>query len=364
MTRLTVLFLFILVYSSSDGSTKAPPSLAPEAIKAIVDEYYTKNVQEIEVINFGVRNGQGEKTTEKLMRLGYQSVPLRISRDARKHPESDEFKLNEPSILMFDSPENFNRTQSGIIFQHGNFVSHPHIVYIHNATIEDIQVVGNRNHTIDKTIFLVNETVHSVELATAFLVTPKACWKNQFKVINRYTRQEKRWENSKFFVEKYSNFYKCRLENQFYEGTFVKELNFTLKPRNTTVFINESISFMITYLPANKMYESNVYVVGNEATRIYIPPGEPFSDFEKMFLPFDTPTWIAIALTIFLGICTIFVINLMPQEIQNAIFGVENRSPLMSFFDILLNGGQYRDLAGNVPRILLVSFIFLSLILR
>jgi hypothetical protein len=365
VTRLAVPFLFILVYSSSNGVTRAPKSLAPEAIKIVIDKFHTKNVQEIEVINFGVRNGRAQEMIDKLLMQCNHLVTLKISRDKRKHPESDEFKLNEPSILIFDSPENFNRTQRGIIFQHGNLVSHPHIVYIHNATIKDIQVVGYKNHTIDKTIFLVNETLHSIELATSFLVTPKACWTNQFRVINRYTRQEKRWEeNTKFFVEKYSNFYKCILENRFDYRKFQKELNFTLKVRGTTVLLNESISFMMIHLPHSMLGTPNLYVMQTIPKKILLPPGEVYSDFEKMFLPFDSSTWIAILLTIILGLFSIVVIKLMPRSFQNVIFGEDNRSPLMNFIDILLNGGQYRNLVGNAPRIFLMSAILWSLIFR
>jgi hypothetical protein len=54
-----------------------------------------------------------------------------------EHLEANEYKLNTSSILLFDSPEIFIRTQHRIIFKHGSI-------------IEDIQVVAHKNYTNQK----------------------------------------------------------------------------------------------------------------------------------------------------------------------------------------------------------------------
>jgi hypothetical protein len=154
---------------------------------------------------------------------------MKILSDDRENPESDELKFKNPSILLFDSPENFKQTNSWIVFQHGHLTSYPHIVLVHDATIDDIQVAANKNHTIDRTIFLVNETRHSISLATSFMFTPEACYTNQFRVIDRFTKLQNRWENSNFFVEKYKNFHGCPLELDSDFLPFDKNLNYTTK---------------------------------------------------------------------------------------------------------------------------------------
>jgi hypothetical protein len=90
-------------------------------------------------------------------------------------------------------------------------------------------------------------------------------------------------------------------------------------------------------------------------TKIYIPPVELYSEYEKMLLPFDTPTWIAIALTIVISILAILAIKLMPRLIQNAIFGDNSR--FMNFIDIVLNGSQTSDITGNASRKFLITMI-------
>jgi hypothetical protein len=358
--------LFILVYLTATAITKPPDSFSHLAIKAIIDEYFAENVYEIEIINFGVRNGRGEKTSDELLRLGNPSMPMRISRDDREHPESVDFKLKTPSILLFDSPENFNQTQSRIVFQHGHLISHPHLVLVHNATIDDLQVAADKNHTIDKTIFLVNETRHSISLATSFLFTPEACYTNRFKIINRFTKLQNRWENSNFFVEKYSNFHGCPLETFFKkkEDLFSEILNYTHGKLNLNIQINETISMRNTALTIETLQNFNAYAVFQFSQKIFIPPGELYGDYEKMILPFDPLTWIAIGLLIFVSFFAILAIKWLSPNHQEIYFGTNNRSPLMNFISIMINGGQTTNFSDNAPRIFLLTFIFWSLIFR
>jgi hypothetical protein len=361
MKRLAVLLLFILVYATSAGITRAPEPLAPLAIKAVIDDYFAKNVHEVEILSFGLKNGKAEETIERLLRLGIQSMPMRIISFAKISLQSDLWILSKPSILLFHSPENFNQTLPRIAFQHG-FTSHPHLVYVPNATIKDIRVVSDKNNTIHKTIFLVNEMRGSIELATAFMFTPDACHTNQFKVINRFTRKNK-WENSKFFVEKYSNFYGCTLEVDQKDKLLYDVLNFTQKvveqPSEDT-----PVEFIFSLLSIELLSFYSSYVLFVDTQKIYIPPGELYGDYEKMFLPFDLSTWIAIGVTIFGSSTAILVIQWISPNNQEIYFGRNNHSPLMEFISIMINGSQVRRVIENVPRIFLLTFIFWSLIFR
>jgi hypothetical protein len=362
MKRLGVLLLFILVYSTSANNSRASEWLATSAIKSVIDEYFAKNVYEVEIISFGMRNGKAEKTIEKLLRFGIQSMPVRVTSNVRDNPLS-EYELKNSSILLFDSPENFNRTKPHIVFQRG-VTSHPHLVYVPNATIDDIQVVSDKNHTIHKSIFLVNEMHDSIELATAFMFTPDACHTNHFKVINRFTRKNK-WENSKFFVEKYRNFYGCTLEVEFEDKLLYDVLNFTQKVGQFQItFLKTSISFSTRHLSHDMLVDFNAYVFHGEAQKIYIPPGELYGDYEKMFLPFDISTWIAIGLTIFGSSSAILFIKWISPNNQEIYFGRNNPSPFMEFISIMINGSQARNVNENVPRVFLLTFIFWSLIFR
>jgi hypothetical protein len=359
MKGLVVLLLFILVYAISAENSRATEPLALLAIKAVIKEYFAKTVHEIEIINFGVKNGKAQGKIEKLLKLGIQSMPMTVTSNATEFLQSDEYVLKKPSILLFDSPENFNQTQPQIVFQFG-LTSHPHLIYIPNATIDDILDVSRKNHTIHKSIFLVNEMRGSIELATAFMFTPDACHTNQFKVINRFTRRNK-WENSKFFVEKYNNFYGCTLDVNYEDKYLHNVLNFTLK---VVPFKDTAAQFALTALSIENFTLNNTYVIHVDTQKIFIPPGELYGDYEKMFLPFDLSTWIAVGLTIFGSSLAIFVIKWISPNNQEIYFGRKNPSPLMEFISILLNGSQHTRVIENVPRMFFLTFIFWSLIFR
>jgi hypothetical protein len=372
MERRIILLLFTLTCFTTVTNAKTSDSLAPYAIRQIVDEYYTTNVHEIEVINFGEENGHGIGTIDKLLQLGYPKIPMKITRDDRDRPKTDEYLLQNPTILLFDSPENFKRTQNRIVFQNGVRIIHPHVVYIHNATLKDIEVVLNKSYTIDKTVFLVNETRNSIDLATSFLFTPEACHENQFKVVNRFDGLRKRWESSKFFEEKYKNFHGCtlavfideRLKSIPFE--FAEALNFTISTKKlldmfsitTTIFMKFGAFF------PTRIDLSTVYLYEIETRKIYIPPGEIYGNYEKMFLPFDLYTWIAISLTVFMSIAGILLIKLFSPRNQELYFGRNNRSPLMNLISIFINGSQATNIIENTPRVFLLTFMFWSLIFR
>jgi hypothetical protein len=66
MKGLVLLLLFILIYSPLLDGSKT--SLAPAAIKSIIDQYFANNVQEIALVNFGRKRGDGQRTVKKLLK--------------------------------------------------------------------------------------------------------------------------------------------------------------------------------------------------------------------------------------------------------------------------------------------------------
>jgi hypothetical protein len=367
MGRLTVLFLFILIYSHQHYCLKSAESLAPHAITAVIDGYYAKNHQDVLMANFGKTNGIASRIIDELLKLGGSSIPVKIFKD--KSQGRSVFTI--PSVMFFDSPANFGEKVKWIELQRGFVISFPHLVYIHGATLDDIRIASNKNETIDKAIFLVNETPHSIELATAFLFTPQTCHINQFEVINRFIGTQMKWESSNFFVLKYGNLHGCPLVfnnrgdfNDIIYSKFAKELNFTIEKTNEKYESVQRISFHYGYFFEANHRLTEIHILDIEPRKIFIPPGEVYGEYEKMVLPFDTPTWIGIGLTIAVSCLTIVFIKKFNKSNQEIFFGRSNESPFMNFIDILLNGGQNTSLVENVPRIFLLTFVIWSLIFR
>jgi hypothetical protein len=358
-----------LIYSTVGVITKVPGSLAPHAIKAIIDFYFAKHFREIEVVNFGARNGKADETIGKILMLGNQSIPMKIIRKAGKNPQPIEIEAT--SILLFDSPENFkqNKISFATLFE-----NKPQLVYFPGARFDNVRTFPKSRFSTSKTMFLVNETKFFINLATVdYFSHPKNCEANQWKTINRYRKLQRKWDNSKFVVEKFDNFNNCSLKvtNTSYKyfkwgyDELSKELNFSIDIQTNNLFMkNNELYLEFRHFPYMESMFAHALPLAMEQRTIYIPPGELYGDYEKMLLPFDTASWVAIVLLIVFTISSILAVKLKPVEIQRVIFGKNISSPLMNFISIILNGSQNGTMIENSPRICLAVFLFWSLIIR
>lgn len=102
----------------------------------------------------------------------------------------------------------------------------------------------------------------------------------------------------------------------------------------------------------------------SESIAFLVPPGEPYTAFEKMILPFDDNVWLAILVTLGFSLSVIQIINFTSEKVQNFVYGRKIQTPTLNFIDIFLNGGQSKVPQRNFARFLLMLFIIWSLIIR
>jgi hypothetical protein len=374
MNRLVAL-LFILVYSADSLKVNSSGPLAPYAIKGIIDHHASKKNRGIEIFSFGKTNGDGERMLERLFQLENSSVTIRNIKDKRRNRNVERIIIGITSVLIFDSLENFFRTLQGVFLSRRIYNLSHYVFYIPEIGIEDIEPFFREIEMAPRIYALVNETPQSIDLATSFYYKPGSCFKNHWEIVNRFVKDGKRWEGSTFFEEKERNWHKCPMKLQYYEGKyetelfsiFAKYLNFTPeKTYRKTVDLSSfyfSLSRGITSVLAKENFHQMKFM-HFEQSKIFIPPGELYGDYEKMLLPFDTLTWIGIVLTIVGGAMVILFIKCLSPSNQELYFGRNNRSPMMNFISIILNGNQSDNLVESLPRMLLMLFIVWCLIFR
>lgn len=95
-----------------------------------------------------------------------------------------------------------------------------------------------------------------------------------------------------------------------------------------------------------------------------MPPGELYTSFEKMILPFDYDTWIVLIITFSLALLLVNIVNHCPHKIKNYLYGKSVQTPLLNIFRIFFGIGQTKLPDGHFGRIILVSFIFWCLVIR
>jgi hypothetical protein len=121
------------------------------------------------------------------------------------------------------------------------------------------------------------------------------------------------------------------------------------------------ITMQMKELASDYVLSSALYT---ESLTFVIPPGEPYSDLERMFAAFDDETWIGIGATFAVALITIRIISLLSVQVKRFVFGAYISTPTLNLFDIFINGGQDRVPTRNFARYLLTMFTIWSLIFR
>ena len=93
-------------------------------------------------------------------------------------------------------------------------------------------------------------------------------------------------------------------------------------------------------------------------------PAEFYTNYEKLWLPFDHTTWILLFVTFLGSFSFIFVVSLMPRNIKNSTFGRDEDSPALNVVQVFFGISQMKLPEASIPRFILMLFIGFCLIVR
>ena len=371
-------------------------SVAVSIVETIKQSFKSNSV--VDLLTFGDKS---EKLANNILSLIGGSVVTRVK--SFRETNLWDGKFHAPTILLFDSDVKFISISNNITWK--TIPMKNHFVYAPKLKVEDLTKIED-GFSIDHVSFLItNQKNGLIELVTSFLFTRHACRESQFVTINTFNVKSMSWINSTFYPKKYENFYKCELKIGIFDtGTHTPTThsNGTVTATGHTVeIINElskffnfqirfevcdivefltqlqkgsldkkysSIDLMATPLPNDLLnYEgvimSNIFM--SEEHLFFVPPGEPYTQLEKMFLIYDLEVWIAILVFLVGGLCIIQILKLMSKRFQKIFVGSNVNTPSLNLVEIFLVGG----LSSKIPRGFYSKFIFVlfmiwSLIIR
>ncbi|KAL7025526.1 hypothetical protein ACKWTF_013514 [Chironomus riparius] len=138
----------------------------------------------------------------------------------------------------------------------------------------------------------------------------------------------------------------------------------------TAVGINKTITdpnvyFDITGVMLQRKYlhkMSNVFI--DIKYNLFVTPGDPYTPYEKLFLPFDLTTWILLVATFGVTFITIFVVNRLPKSARDFVYGSEICTPTLNVISIFFGVSQAKLPTENFSRLILILFVFFCLIFR
>ena len=98
-------------------------------------------------------------------------------------------------------------------------------------------------------------------------------------------------------------------------------------------------------------------------TIVLFSPPEIYSNWEKLFLPFDFPFWICLVFTLIFAILIIVIIKFY-YSVRTFVIGIHVQNPTYNFFGSFFGITQRRLPRENSARILLISFVMFCLVVR
>ena len=356
------------------------------AINEIFVEYFAKDLAKVDIVYYGNKTGPSEDLIEEVLLHKTDSVSVQVSKGGTENAWRNQ--LNISSLLVFDSADIFKESFKHIKWLSNKRRHYRHLVYSPNLKVSDIVENIEDEFFIDHVSFIMNVSNTTVNIMSGFMFTPNKCRKSQFVTINTFEQRAMKWENHQFFPKKYRNFHGCNLTlnlhftlknnpqrrsipTLYIFEEFSKIFNFKIdyKFEDTGTFLGKTELFRADLRYLDHPFDGDLFHITTvpyaiERAAFTVPPGEPYTPFEKLFMPFEIEVWIAICVSFIIGVSTIWIISLAPIKMQNFLFGSNIRTPILNMVDIFINGGQFKVPGRNFARFFLMLFIIWSLIIR
>lgn len=376
-----IILCYVDLHKVVESQRTRRDSSAAKAIVHILNDYLAENSKTVDLIDFESTLGCSGRLFDSILRHANGSVPLQVSKDGDNNQL--DLKLNVSTILTFESIKSFKERISSINWQSNPKERHKHLVSVHNMTTDDLEnFTPEDGFKIDCVNFLVNENERSIDLAQNVMFSEHACQESRWHVFNRFDKLKMKWTHSDFYPNKYRNLHGCPLVvavNAIGHYPYVRNViwclstirNFTIlrkeyKPndsRNHVPFQFDFVELFINSILVNAASVPSVPLIFSPAYFV-IPPGEPYSQLEKMFMMFDFEVWIAIFVTFMIALVSIQIVNLTTQSAKSLVYGSNITSPTLNLMATFLVGGQNQMPRSSFARFLLLLFMVFSLIIR
>jgi len=260
-------------------------------------------------------------------------------------------------------------------------------------------LLNDYGRLLDYSYFLIN-LEDRIVLCTVMWLRKSACDSPHFMPLNVIFKSTQKWIKELEIFDKFQNFHGCPLTSgnlysilgTFYKDKFTSELkgiffdltlavaqytnftavfypisNYTLSYNDSKIDETGDGRFQIAYkIRTNTINSYNhVTMTFSQFSFIFvITPADPYTSYEKIFLPFDTDTWTWLIITFSCTFVSIFIINMISKEVQDLVYGENVQTPIMNVLFIFFGIGQMRLPSKWFARFLLINFITFCLIFR
>ena len=387
------------------------------ALANVCDEFFLKSSEEFSVIIYGPASDRMCEIlneflsiieSEAVIRLEYVKNPehwhheMKMSAVLFISDELDVWKFTKSASLTNMFPRNLK-----FLVYSGDFMNS---YQFHRKYNTDLTFVQSHQY------FLM-DMPDEISLLTIEHFGDGYCNKPSINTLNIFNKSRKSWDMKLQNHQKFRNFHTCQLEIFETFGPFlyakekVADVSDCVKSgrRNCSSLIAEysgdanlqgitldifkimskianfstNFNFLLGDLaeyrnevnPAIRLHYGQLTLVLNSevfsTVSVYnghylfaLTPAELYTNFEKLWLPFDDFTWIFLLFTFVAAFSAIFVVKFMNVGIRHAFFGRENTTPSWNIIHIFFGISHLKIPKASIPRFILILFILFCLIFR
>ncbi|XP_055611342.1 uncharacterized protein LOC129757949 [Uranotaenia lowii] len=95
-----------------------------------------------------------------------------------------------------------------------------------------------------------------------------------------------------------------------------------------------------------------------------VPPGRPYSAFEKLFRPFSILTWIILSTYLLLGFVVVFLLKFCSKSMREFVYGRRVRMPWLNMINLFFGGAIIRTPGRNFARTLIFLWLYYCFVMR
>lgn len=363
-----------------------------QAISDVIDELYVKRSENFDIITFGDDLTEVEKIVESLKNIAPHRI-LKIKSDTKWN-----FKIFNSGVLLFDSVTSLQSFGHKAVLSNKFPKKFFFLTFCQNVTHKEVLEINRNSSLLHYQSFLI-EQKDFLTFNNVVFYTDRACNKSQLIEVNRFYKKSRKWVYDKKIPDEFKDFHGCRLNigmkhqapaaaydlhsdmatlanvwgyNTIIIQNIAERLNFKISYNpffwQSQTYLNQSMpidylmfSEPIQYIGYGKSFISETYFT--TSSTVMVPPGIPYSSFEKLFLPFEVEVWMLLVFVVGVASGVIFVLQFLPKHAQKFVAGDAN-SLEMNLIAHSLGGCQKKVPRYNFARFILINFVLFSIVMR
>lgn len=349
--------------------------LIPLATSEYIREFFVKNSERFDFIIYDSNDESFNEIANEIVKLSSgNDFPFEL---IRMTASGKVFEILRSAVLLFDTFESYLDFHLRTHLYNDYQRDFHFLVYVHN--LEDKTAITNeRFYLLHYEMFLDHRHSDDLRLTSFVTLQQPNCRAIHEIEVNRFSAKTRKWENSEFFLKRFENLNGCELVVSVpypmppitgvdfdSDGKFVtswgygvrfweeisKQLNFKMHQNpynvhtgrhyNEALAENDVSSLTIATRPIRHIsftpgvQSSQPFTTGEDL--ILISRNVPYTQLEKLFLPFDEDVWVWLIVTLSAAVATIFILRFATKRVQQFVFGSKVQTPMINLLYVNFN---------------------------